>query len=79
MERVVAAGSANYGFWFDVPPAPRGASSHCTLGDTICPTEASMCPQGATIREFADNVAHSAFVGLFYAQRAVGSEEIEPE
>ena len=55
----VAAGSANYGFWFDVPPAPRGASANCALGDTICPTASSLCPQGATIREFSDNAAHS--------------------
>lgn len=54
----VAAGSQNYGFWFDVPPRPRGASTNCALGDTICPTASAMCPQGATILKFADNVAH---------------------
>jgi hypothetical protein len=55
----VAAGSQNYGFWFDVPPRPRGASTNCALGDTICPTASAMCPQGATILAFRDNVAHS--------------------
>lgn len=56
----VAAGSQNYGFWFDVPPAPRGASANCALGDTICPTRESFCPQGATIRRFEDNGARES-------------------
>ena len=55
----VAAGSQNYGFWFDVAPGPRGASVNCVLGDPICPTTTAMCPQHTTILQFRDNAAHS--------------------
>lgn len=55
----VAAGSQNYGFWFDVPPGPRGASRNCVLGDKICPSAESFCPQGTTIDVFENNTAHS--------------------
>ena len=43
-----AAGSPNYGFWFDPPDNPTGPSKT----DTVCPM---YDPLG----EFVDNVAHS--------------------
>jgi hypothetical protein len=67
----VAAGSQNYGFWFDVPPRPRGASANCALGDTICPTVESFCPQGTTIDVFENNTAHS---NLKYGLRVYHTE-----
>jgi hypothetical protein len=43
-----AAGSDNYGFWFDTKPNPMGPS--------FTP---DVCPENAQLGEFTDNVAHS--------------------
>jgi hypothetical protein len=43
-----AAGSARYGFWFDIQDHPIGPSA-----------TTSICPFNAKLGEFRDNVAHS--------------------
>lgn len=43
-----AAGSTNYGFWFDTKPNPMGPSF-----------DPNVCPENSPLGEFTNNVAHS--------------------
>jgi hypothetical protein len=43
-----AAGSDNYGFWFDTKPNPTGPSF-----------DPNICPENNPLGEFTNNVAHS--------------------